>query len=850
MLNATLKSLLSRKLRLVLSGLAVVLGVMAVSGSIFLTDSLGRSFDALFQTVDANVDVQVMATPKIEPSQSGGRLFALPIPASVVDQVAGVPGVHKATGTVAADGARVIGPDGKVIAIQGPPRLGVGWTGTSNLTEMRKGTAPQAPDEVAINERLAKLGNFDVGSSIQVLTLQPKRTFTVVGLFGYAGNRDSIGGETIVAFTMPVAQELMLGQPGAFSGINVTAQNGTSPEHLRDAIQAQLGKDYKVRTGKQVAADDAAGLRSFLDVFRNFLLGFAGITLFVGIFLIVNTFSILIAQRTRELALFRALGASRRQVLTSVLVEAIVIAVIASTLGVVAGYGLAALLRKAFEAIGTSNLPSPGSGVSLTPIVAGYAVGVLVTLVAALLPALRAARIPPVAALREAAIPDRPLTRITIAGAIPTAAGAALVGLALYRDLGDYRLWALLAGVLLAFVGVAMLTPAISRPVVSVLGRAFSWSITGKLGRRNSARNPRRTAITAATLMIGIALVTGISVLATSLNASLDQVVAQDLKAQLIISGDQSSASPATFSPNVVESARQISGVSQVVAAYVDFGEVGSQGMPLVAADAAQAAGMFSLTAQAGDIRTLQSREIAVTDSFARSQHLSLGSNLDISTQRGGRQTYTVVTILKNTAFLSGPLLSVADAQNDFVSPNPAQAYISLASGADVSAVRTQLQALVKDYPEVSVRTQGDYEQQQASQINTVQGILYILLALALVIAALGIVNTLALSILERTRELGLLRAVGLLRRQVAQMVTVESVVISVFGALLGLVVGAILGTAVVRALHDQGISVLRFSWGTIAVFVVLSVVVGLVAAILPAIRAARTDVLQAIAYE
>jgi putative ABC transport system permease protein len=850
MVNATLKSLLSRKLRLVLSGLAVVLGVMAVSGSIFLTDSLGRSFDALFQTVDANVDVQVMATPKVDPNQSGGRIFALPIPASVVDEVTGVPGVQKATGTVAADGARVIGPDGKVISIQGPPRLGVGWTGTSSLTAMRKGTSPQAPDEVAINARLAKLGNFDVGSSIQVLTLQPKRTFTVVGIFGYAGGRDSIGGETIVAFTMPVAQELMLGEPGAFSGINVTAQSGTSSNHLRDAIQARLGNEYRVRTGKQVAADDAAGLRSFLDVFRNFLLGFAGITLFVGIFLIVNTFSILIAQRTQELALFRALGASRRQVLTSVLIEAIVIGLIASTLGVAAGYGLAALLRKAFEAIGTSNLPSPGSGVSLAPIVAGYAVGLLVTTIAALLPATRAAQIPPVAALREAAIPDKPLTRITIAGAVPTAAGAALVGLALFRDLGDYRLWALLIGVLLAFVGVAMLTPAVSRPVVSVLGRAFSWSITGKLGRRNSARNPRRTAITAATLMIGIALVTGISVLATSLKASLDQVTAQQLKAQFIIGGDQSSSTPATFDNSVLESARNIPGVSQVVGAYFDFGQVGGQGMPLVAADAAQSASMFSLTAQAGEIRTLQSREIAVTDSFARSQHLSLGSTLDISTQRGGRQTYTVVTILKNTAFLSGPLLSVADVKSNFISANPAQAYVSLAGGADMNAVRTQLQDLVKDNPEVSVRTQGDYAQQQASQINTVQGILYVLLALALVIAALGIVNTLALSILERTRELGLLRAVGLLRRQVAQMVTVESVVISVFGALLGLVVGAILGTAVVRALHDQGISVLRFSWGTIAVFVVASVVVGLIAAIIPAIRAARTDVLQAIAYE
>ena len=850
MLNATLKSLLSRKLRLLLSGLAVVLGVMAVSGALALTDSLGRSFDTLFQTIDSNIDVQVTAKPNIDASQGGGRVFALPIPAAVVDQVGAVPGVQKATGTIAADGARAIGPNGKVISTQGPPRLGVAWRSDSTLAQLREGRGPEAPDEVAINANLAKQGGFKVGGPIEVLTMQPKRTFTVVGIFGYPGGRDSIGGETTVAFTEPVAQELLLGKTGVYTAINVTAQHGVSPSKLRDDITAVLGGSYVVRTGQQVAADDSKALQQFIDVIRNVLLGFAGITLFVGIFLIVNTFSILVAQRTRELALFRALGASRGQVLWSVLIEAAVIGLAASSIGILAGFGLGSLLRKLFERAGGSNLPSPGGGVPLTPIIAGYVVGMLVTAVAALLPALRASRIPPVAAMRDAATPDKPLTTLTIAGLVPSVAGVAAVGAALFADLGDYRLWTLIAGVLLVFIGVAMLTPAISRPVVSILGRALTWSIAGKLGRRNSARNPRRTAITAATLMIGIALVTGVSVIGASLKASLDQLTTQDLRAQLIISGDVTGSTVPTFDAAIIAKAKQIPGVHEAVAVYTDFGQVGTTGVPVTAGDLATMADLFSLQTTAGQLRTLQSGEIAVPDTYAKTYHYSVGSTAELATQRGGRQGFNVVGIFKRTTLLPGPVLSVEDGTADFTSPQPAQAYVSLDKGADAVSVQKQIDDLLKDNPDVSVRSQADYAQQQASQVNTVQAILYILLALAIVIAILGIVNTLALSILERTRELGLLRAVGLLRTQVAQMVTVESIVISVFGALLGLVVGSALGAAVVRALHDFGIPVLRFSWGTTAVFLVLAVVVGLIAAIIPAIRAARTDVLKAIAYE
>jgi putative ABC transport system permease protein len=452
--------------------------------------------------------------------------------------------------------------------------------------------------------------------------------------------------------------------------------------------------------------------------------------------------------------------------------------------------------------------------------------------------------------MRDAATPDKPLTALTIAGAVPTVLGAAGVGTALFVDLGGSRLWVLIGSVLLVFVGVSMLSPAISRPVVSLLGRLFTWSVAGKLGRRNSARNPRRTAITAATLMIGIALVTGVSVIGSSVKASLQQLTTQDLHAQLIIAGDQTGATPPTFDPAVIDRARRIPGVSRAVGYSLDFGQIGSQVIPLEGGDVGDLAGVLSLKTQSGQLRTLKPGEIAIADGLAKSRHLSVGGTLDLATPRGGRRSFTVIGIYRTTQFLPGPLLSVEDAAAGFTSPQLAVGLITIDSGASASAVQRQVDALLKDNPEVSVRDQAAYMQQQASQINNLQVILYVLLALAIVIAVLGIVNTLALSILERTRELGLLRAVGLLRLQVAQMVTVESVVISVFGAVLGLVVGGALGVAVVRALRDTGIPVLSFSWGTIVVFLVLAVVVGLVAAILPAVRAARTDVLRAIAYE
>jgi putative ABC transport system permease protein len=851
MFKATLKSLLARKLRLLLSGLAVVLGVMAVSGALVLTDNLGRSFDALFQTVNQNLDVQVSGTQNVQGAEQDGEPVTRPIPATLVGTVAAVPGVRSAIGAVIVDGARVVGPDGKVIGSAGPPRFGVGWRGEVGFTQLRQGRGPQAPGEIALDAGLAKQGPFQLGDQVGVLTLQPKRTFTLVGIFGYTGGRDSLGGETRVAFTEPVAQQLMLGRTGVYSVINVRAQQTVSASTLRDAIQAKLGGGYLVRTRQQVAADQATDVEAFLGFIRAFLLGFAAVALFVGGFLILNTFSILVAQRTRELALLRALGAGRGQVLRSVLVEAVVVGLLAATLGLVAGLGVAVGLRTVMEAQSGVRFPDAELTLPAAAIAASYLVGVLITIVAALLPALRASRVAPMAALRDAATSDRPLTALTIMGTVPALLGVVAVAVALFGDLGDATLPALVGGVLLAFVGVAMLTPAIARPAVALLGRALAWTTPGELGRRNSARNPRRTAITAAALMVGVALVTGVSVLASSLQASLEGVVGQSLAAELIISGDQTGRSAATYDPAVIDQVNQLPGVAQTAAVHTDVAQLGDETTEVAAGDLAAMADMFRLRATAGELRRLRPGELVIDDEYAAEHDLAVGRTLQVATQRGGSQPYTVVGVFQRSRLVPGPvLLPLEDAMAGFRSPQANFGYIRLRQGADVDAIRRQVEALLADNPEVGVRSQADFLAQLASQVDTAVVMLYVLLGLSILIAVLGIINTLALSILERTRELGLLRAVGMPRSQLTQMVAVESVVIATFGALLGVLVGAALGTAVVRAVPDELVSVLSLPWASTALVLGLAVLVGLAAAVLPAVRAARTDLLRAIAYE
>jgi putative ABC transport system permease protein len=841
MLRATLKSLLARKVRLVLSGLAVVLGVMFVAGAFVVTDTLSRSFDAIFASAYSETDVSISAKPKIAVSEMDGEETAAPVPAAMVAQVGKVAGVKTATGVVDADGARVIGSDGKVLTSQGPPRIGLNWTGTDNLVQLRQGRGPQSAGEIALNATTAKLAGFKVGDRVGVLTLEPKKEFTLVGIFGYSGDRDSLGGVQEVAFTEPVAQQLMLGKTGEYTSITVRADDGVTPTVLRDRIASAMGPAYVVKTGDQLAKESAASLQQGLSFFNKILLGFAGVALFVGVFLILNTFSIIVAQRTRELALMRALGASRRQMIGSVLIEAVVIGLVAAVLGLAAGVGVGAGLAYLFSSYANGLQLAP---VSVPPaaIISAFLVGVVVTVVAALLPALRASRIAPVAAMQDVATPDRPLTRVSVAGAAVGAIGAAALGVGLYGDAGDTTLYLILGGVLVTFVGVALLTPLISRPVVSVLGRLFSWSLPGRLGRRNSGRNPRRTAITAAALMVGIALVTGVTVVMQSAKTSVSAQFEDLIKAQVIISGEQNNPRPPSFDPAVIRAAAAIPGVRAAAGLWSDQALInGRRDSVSATEDSAR------LTAAYGGpaIATLKPDQIAVS----ADEHLAVGTRLTVQLSRGDAKTYAVVATYPEDA-LPGDYLLPAAAVADFAVPQPVYGVVRLTDGTAVSQVLPQIKALLADSPEVSATDRTAFIRQQAAQFDTVITMVQILLALAILIAVLGVVNTLALSVLERTRELGLLRAVGLGRAQTMRMVTVEAVVIAVFGALLGVAVGAGMGAAVVHALRGEGITDLVLPWARMGTYLVLAALVGVIAAVAPAIRAARLNVLTAIATD
>lgn len=840
MLKATVKSLLSRKLRLVLSALAVVLGVMFVSGSFVLTDTLQRSFTDLFSSAFANVDVSV--SPKAEKGKQPEPLT----PQAIAD-VKSVAGVASAVGEVQGS-ARPIGKNGKVITTSGSPRFGFNWTGTGQ-EKIRDGRAPSADDEVALGGFLASTGGFQVGDDISLLTLEPKKTFKVTGIYEYAGGRDSLGGELSVAFTEPVAQQLLLGKKDAFSGITVTAAPGITDEALRDAVAARMGSAYDVKTGAVLAKEQADQINEGLKFFNYVLLGFAGIALFVGIFIILNTFSIIVAQRTRELALLRSMGASRGQVIGSVVLEALVIGLIASVVGLGAGVGVGALLATIFSSVGGSSLQLAGIGVPMSAIISSFAVGMVVTVVAAVMPALRASRIAPVAAMREAATPDRPLTKITITGALVAAAGGASLAL----GFNQASLPLIFGGILVAFVGVALLTPILSKPMVSLIGRLLSWSMPGLLGRRNSARNPRRTAITAAALMVGISLITGVSVVLTSATKSIEKLASGQLQTDLIISGEgQMEGAAATFRRDVLTRIEKTDGVRSAVGWSQDGVLQGENQMFAVGVtDMPALTTMFALKPKSGNIAPLQDGQVALPEEMAAEKGWTVGSKVSLQLAKAAEpRDYTVAFIWAKSQVLQGALVLPESASANFRSDQIAQAFVQVAPGVSAADVQKRVEPLFADNPEITVQDRSAFVKQTTSQFDTVLLMIQILLALAILIAVLGVINTLALSVIERTRELGLLRAIGMRRSQVMRMITVESVVISVFGAVLGLAVGLALGIATVQALKDQGISEIGLPWATMVQYLVVAAFVGVVAAILPAIRAARLNVLDAIAYE
>ncbi len=842
MVRAMLRGLLAHRLRLLLSALAIVLGTAFMSAAFVGGDTIAKGFHDMFSQINENLDVQVTGKSEVPAGQRGMDVVTAVVPADVAEQLSTVDGVEKATPRVFSEGARVIDKHGKTVPSTGAPRLGVGWP--TDLY-VREGEPPGKPGDIAISGNLADDTGYRVGDTVEVITLEPRQPFTVTGIVAVSADRETMGGETYVVFTEPVAQQLMLGRTGVYSNVDLKAAPGVTPAQLKERVQAALGDGYTVRTGEETAKAQGGSIQVFLNVFKTALGIFGLLGLITGVFLIFNTFSMLIAQRTRELALYRSFGANRGQVLRSVLLESLLLGLVSSIVGLAIGIGLGWLLKWGLGKLTGS--PFPGSGVVVRPevIIGTLLVGVLITVLAALIPALRASRVAPIEAMRDAAKPDKPLRRLTIAGLALVACGVALLVLTGTGVLGN-NLATLGGGCLLVFIGAVTLAPALSRPVTATMGKLVDRAVPGRLGVRNTGRNPRRTALTAAALMIGVTLATGAGVFASSVKADVTDLFQQDLNADLTLQADQTAGPTAGFDPALDGALKAIPGVRAATVIRSDGVLIDGKEAFVSAMDADAAATLFNIKAKAGEVRPLSSGEVLLNDGF--SPTLTVGDSVAMMAARGGARALTIVGILEPNQLVTTPVVSPADAEG-FRSPLAQQAYVKVDDPSQVEPVRAQMNALVADNPEVSVGSPADQLNQATSFLDILLTVLNVLLGLTILVAVLGVINTLLLSVFERTRELGMLRAVGMSRGRVGWMITVESVLISLFGALLGMILGTGLGVTLVKIFGGEFLK-LTIPWGYLITTLLAAIVVGMLAALLPAARAARLNVLEAIAYE
>jgi putative ABC transport system permease protein len=850
MLRATIKSLLARKLRLVLTAMAVVLGVGFTAGTFVLTDTALASFDSLFGEAYSNIDVVVQAHQAFNPTEGGGPgggggQELNPVPESVLPKVQAVPGVRYAEGSVQAL-AQIIDPvTGNVVSTGGAPTIGSSWSPNSSAFTLVEGAAPAGPHDVVIDAGTATDHHLAVGQQIRVVTGTGPGEYTISGIVRF-GSSNSLLGASFAIFDLPTAQRLFQ-REGVFDFIYVKGDGSVTPDQLAARIAGVLPSGYEAITGASAASQQQDQVNTGLGFLRTGLLVFGFVALFVGAFIIFNTFNIVVAQRSRELALFRALGARRRQVLTSVLVEAAVVGLVASVVGVGVGIVLAIGLKALVAAIGLK-LPPTALVIASRTVIVSLILGTTITLLAAITPARRASRVAPLEALRETQITTTGIRRRVIAGTIVTVAGIAALAAGLFGGVSNAGL-VVGAGAALTFVGVAMLSPLIARPITSVLGAPFRRRIAGKLGGENANRNPRRTASTAAALMIGLGLVAFVAVFAASLKSSVTEVLDETLRSDLMLTAQQF----APFSPQLAKDLSSDQDFSTVsVLRQGAEAKVRSSTTFPVAVDPATIADVASIDMDSGSITDLsQPNTVVVSRTEADSKGFVVGSTVPMEFARTGMQELKVVGTFEPNALLNDYGVSLDTYDANVAQQLDSIVFLKYAPGVDQAAARTRVEALVKqDYPSVQVNNQEETKQEYVQQVDQLFAIVYVLLILSVLISAFGIVNTLGLSIYERIRELGLLRAVGMSKRQVKRMVRVEAVIIAVLGAVLGLAVGILFGWALQQALSDLGIDRLTIPVGQLIIMLVVAALIGVVAAIWPARRAAKLDILQAISYE
>ncbi|MFK4146031.1 ABC transporter permease [Streptomyces sp. NPDC004065] len=855
MLKATLRSFLAHKGRLLLSALAVVLSVAFVAGSLIFSDTVTRTFDRLFASTAA--DVTVSAKQDLRSPVRTGAVQT--VPASLVRRVAGVDGVAAAhVDTVVENVVAVNSRNEAVGPTNGAPTIARNWQDTARSpVRLTSGHVPRGDGETVLDADTARHKHVRIGD---VLTVQaPPGTFRV-RVVGIATFTTTNPGAARLYLDTATAQTRLLGSTDRATAISADAREGVRDTELKRRVAAAVGTGtYQVKTAGEQAKSAAADLGGFLKIIKYVMLGFAGISVLVGIFLIVNTFSMLVAQRTRELGLLRALGADRRQVRRSVLAEAVLLGLVGSTLGLAAGIGLAAGLLRLLGAFGM-NLRATEMVIGWGTPVAAYVVGLGVTFVAAYLPARRAAGVSPMAALADAEVGGigRPLRVRAVVGTVLGAAGAAaLAGCAVAtRTATAASLLGL--GVVLTLVATVVAGPLLVRPLIRVLGAAFPalFGSVGRMSQRNALRNPRRTGATAAALMVGLALVGGMSVASASMTRSFDRQIDKTLGADYVVQNRNF----LPFTSEVTDAVRATPGAGLVVRQRLAAIAVRLPDGKRVQTAASGYDGELDAVAHlkyaaGGTASALAVGHLAMDVDFARRHGVRVGSVLPVEFQGGRRAALTVGALTDQEAaegfgVQGGIFFGLRTLDRYVPGTQDAGLFVNAAPGTGKDRLRSGLEKALAPYPNVQVRDQADYKKLVHDQIAVLLYLVYALLGLAIVIAVLGVVNTLALSVVERTREIGLLRAIGLARRQLRRMIRLESVVIAVFGAVLGLGLGLVWGLCVQRLLALQGMTALAIPWTTIVAVVVGAAVVGVVAALLPALRASRMNVLAAIAHE
>jgi putative ABC transport system permease protein len=833
MLTLTIKQLAARKLRLLTTAFAVLLSVAFMAGTVVFTDTIGATFDSALAEADEGVDAYVRTPSEIDRGygEPGPRLDA-----SLVETVASVDGVDEAALRINGY-AQIVGPDGEPVGdISKNPAFGTNWVTVDDLNpyELVSGHAPGDDGEIVIDKASADKAGYQPGDVATVLTKSAPRQFTIAGIATF-GTADSPAGATAVLFTDTAATEL-LATPGQADAIAVTADPGTSQADVAAATQAAVGGDIEVITGATLVAENQASMAANLAEFETISLVFAVVAVFVGAFIINNTFSITVAQRTREMAMLRAIGASGRQVRRSVLIEAVVIGALASGAGLAAGIGVASGLRQLMSAFGF-DMPDGATVISPNAMALSFAVGLIVTVLSAWLPARRAAKIAPFAALRDVSV-DRSAgsARRAVVGTAITAVGVA----ALLAGLGG-EIALVGVGALVTFVGVSVLGPVLARPVAKVFGMPLRMrGLSGELATRNAMRNPKRTARTASALMIGVGLVGFITVFAASAKTSMANSLETEFTGTHIVQAggwDNSTG----LSPELADELRSTPGVDVVSQARMSAAVVDGSAMDaFYAFDATTVDEVFGLGSVEGDLDSLGADGIAVSAEHAADQGWTIGSTVPV-TFPSGDTTFVVEAVYSGGTDWVGSTFVDLDAL--------------LANGGDeldyrvyLSGDEAAITSVAAAHASADVLDKEAFLDVVNSEVDTMLGMFYALLMLAVVIALLGIANTLALSILERTRELGLLRAVGMGRSQVRSTVRWESIIIAVFGTTLGLAIGTFFGWAIVRVMADEGIDTLTVPVGDLVVVTVIAALAGAMAAMMPARRAAKLDVLKALA--